>query len=101
METKRLNPSTCAVQSDAGDLADLRRAEGKQKRKRPKSQDNAERSAEKCEERAFGQQLANQAEAGRAERRANRNFPRARGCPGEEQIGHVGAGDQEDEGNRA
>ena len=51
--------------------------------------------------RAFGEQLAHEARAARAERRAHRDLAVAGGGAGEQQIRHVDAGDQQQQADRA
>ena len=53
------------------------------------------------EDQALGDQHAHQADTGRAEREADGDFAAARGGAGEQQGGHVGAGDEQYQGERA
>jgi hypothetical protein len=52
---------------------------------------------DECEAHAFGEELSHDAPASGAERRANRHLPRARRAAGQQQVGHVAAGDQLDQ----
>ena len=57
----------------------------------------AQRPAQRGERRAFDEQLPNDAQTARAERRANRDLAGAAERPGEHQVRGVGARDQDDE----
>ena len=57
--------------------------------------DDAERAAEERDDEAFGEELTHQAAASRAERGAHRQLAAARAAAREEQIGEVGARDQQ------
>src|SRR5579864_283556 len=60
----------------------------------PGSDDESGGASHQGEQNAFGEQLPHQALPSRAERGADGNFFGARGGPRQQQIGHVGAGDQ-------
>jgi len=55
----------------------------------------AQDSSQGREQKAFRDQLANDAKAVGAERRSDRQFMRARGCSHEEQVGDVGTTDEQ------
>jgi hypothetical protein len=59
--------------------------------------EQAGKSAAKREQRALGQQLAQQPAPPRAQRQPHRDLPSAGERPGQQQIGHVGAGDEQDD----
>ena len=61
----------------------------------------AERAADDGQDERFGDQLADETSATRAERAANRQLARAHGRPPQLQAGQVGANDQEQDRNRA
>ncbi len=56
--------------------------------------------AQHREENALRQELAQQAPPRRAQGEADRDLPLPVGGPGQQEVGDVGAGDQEDEGDR-
>ena len=58
-------------------------------------------AGERRHDQTLGDQHADQADAGRAERKADGDFAAARGGAGEQQGGHVGAGDEQYQGERA
>ena len=60
-----------------------------------RGQRDAERAAGEGENKAFGEQLANDAGASRSESLADGEFAGARGGAGEQQVGDVGAGDEQ------
>ena len=61
----------------------------------PEGDCEADRSAGECQEECLSEDLPHDAAAGGAEREAGAEFPFAGGCLGEEEIGEVGAGDEE------
>src|SRR5262245_15742948 len=67
----------------------------------PRRQQYGQRSAEERQQQAFGQQLPRQPETARAQCRAHGEFLAPRLAARERQIGHVGAGDEQDEADRA
>src|SRR5215510_9079965 len=67
----------------------------------PHRQQYAQRAAEERQQQAFGQQLPRQPEASRAQRRAHGEFLAPRLATRKREIGHVGAGDEQDEADRA
>ncbi len=58
-------------------------------------------AANRREQHAFGQQLRDDAAAGGADGRSNRDLAAAPGGADQQQVGDVGAGDQQDEPDRA
>ena len=65
------------------------------------AEDEAEDAAGQREDDAFGQQLTDDARAARAHGGANGEFTLAAGCAHEQKVGDVGAGDEENEADRA
>jgi hypothetical protein len=63
----------------------------------PRRQEEAERAAGERQHDALGEHLPHDAPARRAERRADGELPLAGGRSREHQVGHVGAGDEQDE----
>src|SRR5947209_1942524 len=66
----------------------------------PERKEHAEDASDSRSQHAFGEKLEDDASAGGAERGANGNFFSSRGEAGEEKIGDVGTGDEEDATNR-
>ena len=58
-------------------------------------------AGEQAEERALGEQLADEPSAARPERDADRDLAAPAGGAGEQQVRHVRAGDEQDEGHHA
>ena len=56
--------------------------------------DYAEQAACQGKKNALGEKLPNNPATARAHRRADGDFPAARGCPGQQEVGDIGAGDQ-------
>ena len=73
-------------------------ADGPEEVAAPAGEEESGGAAGQGEEEAFGEELAEEAGAGGAEGEAEGDFLVAGGGPGEEEIGDVGAGDQENEG---
>ena len=67
----------------------------------PDRQQQPETAADDAEDDAFGEELADEAAAGGAERAAHRHLAFARRRAREQQVGDVGAGDQQDEADGA
>ncbi len=67
----------------------------------PEGEGGAEDGAAGGEEHAFGQELADEPEPARAQRRARRDLVLALGGAGQQQVRDVAAGDQQHEGHRA
>src|SRR5439155_24082044 len=67
----------------------------------PVRDDQTDRAAERSEHDAFRQQLTNNAGARCTERAANGDLALANGAAREEKIRHVGARNQQHEGDRA
>ena len=66
----------------------------------PHGDDQAGEAAKECEQYPFGEQLAEQPSPAHAERGANGNLPAPANGAGQEQVGNVGAGDeQHDQGD--
>jgi len=63
--------------------------------------EHAQRATEHGNQQAFAEELAHNAAATGAEHDADRDFPVPRAGPGQQQVGHVHAGDQEQEGDGA
>src|SRR5262245_31913060 len=61
----------------------------------PKGERQTKRAADYTEEKALGEQLAEDAPAAGSERRSNSNLPLSRRCPRQQQVGDVRAGDQQ------
>src|SRR5262245_45372820 len=90
-----------AVYADMFGARQIGRREFDQRLYSPRRQQYAQRSAEDRQQQAFGQQLPRQPEASRAQCRAHGEFLAPRLATRERQIGHVGAGDEQDEADRA
>lgn len=65
----------------------------------PRQQD-AERSSRRCQKQGLGQQQLHEPCPARSKGRAQRDLAAARGGAAEEEIGDVGAGDEQDEADR-
>lgn len=65
----------------------------------PAREERAECRADEREQDAFGEQLAHDARAARAERHADRDLALARGAARDQQIGDVRARNEEDQGD--
>ena len=86
------------------DLRDAGQARGRQRQQRiepPAREKHAGCSPENRQDHAFRKKLANEPSASGAEGGANRNLAVARGGPGQEQVGQVRAGDEQDAADRA
>ena len=70
-------------------------------RRRPGGEDKAERPLATGQHQALGEELPEQPPAAGAERGADGHLPVARRRAREEQVGHIGAGDEEHEGDGA
>ena len=91
-----------AVEPDAVEVRDLRRAERKENRQRPEWRGGCRAHHQaSARSRLSVSKLPNQSESRRAERSADRNLARAGGGAGEEQVGDIGAGDEQDKADRA
>src|SRR5262249_8070683 len=66
----------------------------------PFGQRQTQGAARHGQQQAFGQKLSDKAQPARAERRPHRDLSAARGRAAQQQVGDVGAGDQQDEANR-
>ena len=75
--------------------------QGRQSPDAPERDQQAHRSAQNRDQRAFQQQLSKQAPASRTERRADTDLLFSRHGPGKQQVSDVGARDQQDESDRA
>ena len=65
----------------------------------PGGQDDSGDSRGEREQRAFCKQLPDEPPASGAERASNRHLTAARGGAGQQQVGPVGAGDQQHQGD--
>ena len=94
-----VNSSTSPVDRD---LVEPRHARSRRARGSPagsrRRQQQAERAAAERQQDALGQQLADDAAAAGAERRADGDLPLPRQRPRQQQVGDVGARDQQHEG---
>ena len=104
-ETVIVNASTrqSSVTMDSG-LADAGKpggVHGEQRADARHAQRHAKYAAGQREQDAFGQQLADDAAAPRADRRTNGNFTLAARRAGQQQVGDVGACNQQHQRNRA
>ena len=73
------------------------RAESDEQGHAPARDEQAHGATDEREEQVLRQELREDPRAARPEGRADRHLPHARGAPGEEEPGHVGAGDEEHE----
>ena len=87
-ERQRIDPDLDRARNEIG-------AKGDQRGKRPLRQQQAHRAAEDGEEHAFGDELADHVEPGRAEREARRDLPPPAGKAREHEVGDVRARNQE------
>ena len=102
-DAANVNASTVASIADrapGAGLANVRRRRRAETEAPPREQQPAKSTGER-EDQAFGQQLANERGPASAERGTNRQFALARGCPRQQEIGDVRAGDEKHEGDRA
>ena len=100
----RVKPRTLAsiVNDDPIGELELRRARDlREEINRPIGERDSDDRAEKRNEETFRQHLPDNAPAGRAERAADRQFPRAQGGPAELHVHHVHTGDEEDDDDGA
>ena len=65
-----------------------------------KSQGDARKAANECQEHALSERLADQPAATGTQREAHGHFALPCGSPREQEVGHIDAGDQQDESNR-
>jgi hypothetical protein len=84
-----------------GQTRHVLRSEGGESLDRPVGHQDAERTPEAGQHQVFGQGLPQQVPSARADRRADRHLPPPRGALGEQQVGDVGAGDEQHEPDRA
>ena len=75
--------------------------QGSQSPDAPERDQQAHRSAQNRDQRAFRQQLPKQAPASCSERRADADLVFSRHRPGQQQVTDVGARDQQDESDSA
>ena len=85
----------------AGDEADeTRRQVGAHQVEADRGDEEGQRHRREPEERALGEEPAHQPPAPGAERQAQRDLALPLGAAGEQEVGDVGAGDEEDEARR-
>ena len=89
------------VHADLVEPRDGPRLERLQRADAPHGEAEPQRAAGEREHHALGEQLADQPPPRGAERRADRHLALPRGDPREHQVGHVGAGDQQHQPDRA
>jgi len=75
------------------------RQQGQQHSHAPIGECQTRQSADDGEDDGFGDQLRDQAPASGANRHPYRNFLSSRGGARQQQVGHVGAGDQQNQTN--
>jgi hypothetical protein len=89
------------VERGAGQSRHRRRRHLDQGRHRERAEADTKNGAAAGHERAFDEQLTHDPASARAERRPKRQVVFAAGEPRQHQIRHIGAGDQQNEGDRA
>ena len=89
------------VETDPGDAGQAVRRRPRQHLHPPTGEDQAQAAADHRQEGALGEQLADQAAAGGAQRQPHGDLAPAPGGARQQQTGDVGAGDEQDEGDRA
>ena len=90
------------VHADLGDARHVLAEEGDDEASTPRhGEDEPERAAREREHDRLGEELPDDARAARAERRAHRDLLAAPERPREDEVGDVGAGDQQHEADRA
>src|SRR4029079_1306154 len=82
---------------EARRVADAGRQLLNENRRAPRGEHDPDQRTDRGEERALGEQLADDARARRAERQANRQLAFARRPASEEQVADVGASDEQKE----
>ena len=90
-----------AIDVDGVEPRDLHRADADQRVDAPERDHGAGRAAGRGQRQAFNQQLAHDADPARAERGADRHLAAARGAARQQQVGDVGARDQQHGRHRA
>ena len=67
----------------------------------PEGQQHAQHTASRRQQQAFTEELPDQAQAAGAQGGAQGDLFLPSGGPGQEEIGDIGAGDQQDKGDRS
>ena len=93
-------PQHRAVEADLRELADLPRSDREERVEPPRGEGDAQRGPQGGEQRALGEQLADDAPATGAHRRADRELALARCRAREQEVRHVAAGDEQDQQDR-
>ncbi len=88
-----------AVHGDRAGARQAGRSEGHQRAHAEGRHDGAERAAEQREDQALGQQLADEPPVAGTQRGAERELAPALNASGEQQVGHVDAGDHQHQGH--
>ena len=89
------------IERHAFEPRDAARGDGDKQADEPFREDDADRAGNNGQHRGLQQQMADQLAATRAERRPHRELAPTRRRARHEQIGDIGAGDRQHEGDRA
>ena len=100
-ERPKVNASTAAVDSDVIEPGNIAGIHGAHDQKAHSCHKQSGGSAEECQKDALCQQLPHQTLPTRSQRGADGDFLFAARRAGEQKVGDVGAGDQQDERNGA